>query len=119
MRGDARLRIMLHMGQGWRSSHGLSCPRYEQPPVHLAALAAVFLRVSQGICVHALCSSHLQAAISTAWVSRTDLTTQKCLPCDLCRSFKNNPWVLNPPGFRFYAASPLVSTDGGHRYGTL
>jgi len=38
---------------------------------------------------------------------------------DLCRSFKHNPWVLNPPGFRFYAASPLVSTDGGHRYGTL
>lgn len=34
-------------------------------------------------------------------------------------SFKNSLWVTGPPHLRFYAAAPLVSTNGGHRYGTL
>lgn len=35
------------------------------------------------------------------------------------RRFKDNPWVTEKPNFRFYASAPLVSTTGGHRYGTL
>lgn len=33
--------------------------------------------------------------------------------------FAANPWVRNSPHVRFYASAPLISTDRGHRYGTL
>ena len=62
------------------------------------------------------CSVHqLALACSSAHCCRSLL----CAPSAVPRRFKDTPHVAGPPHIRFFAGAPLISSNGGHRFGAL
>ena len=111
-------------GLGWLGRDGGCCTRWVLDAGCCPAEPVVLCQLSL-----ALLARRLQTA---AWAGARQLPALPMLPSHhhsparppaclhpTCGRFKNNQFVCGEPHLRFYAGAPLVSSDSGHRLGTL